>query len=424
MRTTRLAVVAVLLALVGPAIGLAAPAVALAAPADAPPAYLRLAHLSPDTPTVDVYVDSAADPSRSFVVPGVGYGAVSQYQPLPPDSYVISMRPAGARRGVPAGHLRQRGRQPGRGVHGRGHREVGEPGAVGAERQAGHPAGGQGQRAGDQRGAERAVGRRRPGERAGVGDRAWSSAPRPTTSTARSGNWDLEVTAVRDVDDGAADAGGELDLHRAADRQGRRAGAAGHPRQHRRRHGAVRRRSRPGWAARPARTRCSAAVAGGGGAARRRAGASVAARRARRTRPVRADGRAPAVTSPAPGGAGASGRAADRRPSATRCGGRRRRVAAGRRGRARPARVAARGGRPPRVLAALVSTPIAAVAGDAAPRCTRAARDGGAPAHARTSQRPRRPRRRARRRAPAPGRPGRRRLVPCAGRRPASRGPR
>ena len=97
MRTTRLAVVALLLALVGPAIGLAAPAVALAAPpADASPAYLRLAHLSPDTPKVDVYVNSAGDPSRSFVVPGVGYGAVSQYQPLPPDSYVISMRPAGA----------------------------------------------------------------------------------------------------------------------------------------------------------------------------------------------------------------------------------------------------------------------------------------------------------------------------------------
>ena len=74
-----------------------APAVALATtPAQDSPAYLRLAHLSPDTPTVDVYVDSAADPSRSFVVPGVGYGVVSQYQPLAPDSYVISMRPAGA----------------------------------------------------------------------------------------------------------------------------------------------------------------------------------------------------------------------------------------------------------------------------------------------------------------------------------------
>jgi Domain of unknown function (DUF4397) len=94
LRRVRAVVVALLLALAG--LG-AAPAAAIAAtPADTPPAYLRLAHLSPDTPTVDVYVDSAADPSRSFVVPGVGYGAVSDYKPLPPDSYVISMRPAGA----------------------------------------------------------------------------------------------------------------------------------------------------------------------------------------------------------------------------------------------------------------------------------------------------------------------------------------
>jgi hypothetical protein len=93
MRAIRTAVVALLLALA--LVG--APAVALATtPAQDSPAYLRLAHLSPDTPTVDVYVDSAADPSRSFVVPGVGYGVVSQYQPLAPDSYVISMRPAGA----------------------------------------------------------------------------------------------------------------------------------------------------------------------------------------------------------------------------------------------------------------------------------------------------------------------------------------
>jgi hypothetical protein len=93
MRSIRTAVVVLLLAL----IGLAAPVTAhAAAPAEGQPAYLRLAHLSPDTPTVDVYVDSAADPSRSFVVPGVGYGVVSQYQPLAPDSYVISMRAAGA----------------------------------------------------------------------------------------------------------------------------------------------------------------------------------------------------------------------------------------------------------------------------------------------------------------------------------------
>src|SRR5690242_20202929 len=98
LRVARVIVVALLLPLA--VLGIA-PAAAASAPAAGPPAYLRLAHLSPDTPTVDVYVSSAADPSRSFVVKGVGYGAVSDYKPLPPDSYVISMRAAGAPAGSP-----------------------------------------------------------------------------------------------------------------------------------------------------------------------------------------------------------------------------------------------------------------------------------------------------------------------------------
>ena len=59
-------------------------------------AYVRLAHLSPDTPQVDVYVASVSSPATSFVVPGVGYGAVSPYRPLPAGAYVVSMRLAGA----------------------------------------------------------------------------------------------------------------------------------------------------------------------------------------------------------------------------------------------------------------------------------------------------------------------------------------
>lgn len=65
-------------------------------------AYLRLAHLSPDTPKVDVYVASVADSTRSFVVPGVGYGAVSPYRALPAGAYVVSMRGAGAPATSPA----------------------------------------------------------------------------------------------------------------------------------------------------------------------------------------------------------------------------------------------------------------------------------------------------------------------------------
>jgi hypothetical protein len=57
---------------------------------------LRLAHLSPDTPAVDVYVDAVANPDAGITLEGVGYGAVSDYQDVPPGSYTVSMREAGA----------------------------------------------------------------------------------------------------------------------------------------------------------------------------------------------------------------------------------------------------------------------------------------------------------------------------------------
>ncbi|SNS04715.1 protein of unknown function [Geodermatophilus pulveris] len=60
---------------------------------------LRLAHLSPDTPAVDVYVDSVADPGHGtalLTVPGVGYGTISDYQGVPAGVYTVSMRQAGA----------------------------------------------------------------------------------------------------------------------------------------------------------------------------------------------------------------------------------------------------------------------------------------------------------------------------------------
>lgn len=59
-------------------------------------AYLRLAHLSPDTPNVDVYVASVSTPDKWIMVPGVGYGVVSDYRLVEPGDYTISMRPAGA----------------------------------------------------------------------------------------------------------------------------------------------------------------------------------------------------------------------------------------------------------------------------------------------------------------------------------------
>jgi len=57
---------------------------------------LRLAHLSPDTPAVDVYVDAVADPEAGITLEGVDYGTVSDYQDVPPGTYTVSMRAAGA----------------------------------------------------------------------------------------------------------------------------------------------------------------------------------------------------------------------------------------------------------------------------------------------------------------------------------------
>lgn len=72
------------------------------APAAADSTFLRLAHLSPDTPEVDVYVASAADPGTSMVVlRGVAYGTLSDYQVLPGGQYTVSMRPAGAEPSTP-----------------------------------------------------------------------------------------------------------------------------------------------------------------------------------------------------------------------------------------------------------------------------------------------------------------------------------
>jgi len=67
---------------------------AQAAPADE--GMLRLAHLSPDTPAVDVYVDSVSAPGVGITLPGVDYGTISDYQALTAGTYAVSMRKAGA----------------------------------------------------------------------------------------------------------------------------------------------------------------------------------------------------------------------------------------------------------------------------------------------------------------------------------------
>src|SRR5215207_5504209 len=58
--------------------------------------YVRLAHLSPDTPAVDVYLKAQAGNSGAQKFPGVAYGVMSPYLRLAAGTYSVAMRPAGA----------------------------------------------------------------------------------------------------------------------------------------------------------------------------------------------------------------------------------------------------------------------------------------------------------------------------------------
>jgi hypothetical protein len=58
--------------------------------------YVRLAHLSPDTPAVDVYLSSVTGAIQQQKFPAVAYGVVSKYLALPPGTYAVSMRAVGA----------------------------------------------------------------------------------------------------------------------------------------------------------------------------------------------------------------------------------------------------------------------------------------------------------------------------------------
>jgi hypothetical protein len=70
---------------------------ASAAPAASAVGWIRLAHLSPNTPAVDVYLYSFGDPSAMTVLKHVGYGAVSPYLKVTTGEYTVAMRGAGAK---------------------------------------------------------------------------------------------------------------------------------------------------------------------------------------------------------------------------------------------------------------------------------------------------------------------------------------
>lgn len=58
--------------------------------------WVRLAHLSPNTPAVDVYLYPYGNSSAQIVLKHVAYGTASTYESLKPGLYLVAMRSAGA----------------------------------------------------------------------------------------------------------------------------------------------------------------------------------------------------------------------------------------------------------------------------------------------------------------------------------------
>jgi hypothetical protein len=78
--------------------GAAGPAAATTAHTPASSGYgcVRLAHLSPNTPPVDVYLYSYGKPNAMIVLHHVSYGTVSPYERVPHGEYTVAMRGVGA----------------------------------------------------------------------------------------------------------------------------------------------------------------------------------------------------------------------------------------------------------------------------------------------------------------------------------------
>jgi hypothetical protein len=74
----------------------AGPAPAVGATTKAGAAFLRGAHLSPDTAAVDVYLTSFGGGTTTLWLSRVGYGDVSSYERIRTGEYAVSMRPHGA----------------------------------------------------------------------------------------------------------------------------------------------------------------------------------------------------------------------------------------------------------------------------------------------------------------------------------------
>src|ERR1700727_2658214 len=81
-----------LLLLAIPAASVATANAASAASAATGTGWIRLAHLSPNTPAVDVYLYSFDDSTAMIVLHHVAYGTVSPYESVQAGDYSVAMR--------------------------------------------------------------------------------------------------------------------------------------------------------------------------------------------------------------------------------------------------------------------------------------------------------------------------------------------
>ena len=77
-------------------LGIPAAATASAASATSGTGWIRLAHLSPNTPPVDVYLYSFGNSNAQIVLHHVAYGTVSPYEAVTAGDYSVAMRATGA----------------------------------------------------------------------------------------------------------------------------------------------------------------------------------------------------------------------------------------------------------------------------------------------------------------------------------------
>ena len=94
-RLVRLATITTLLGGAAVLVAATSPAASAAAVAG-PEGWVRIAHLSPQAPAMDMYVYPFGNPGRPLVLKDVSYGAVSAYLAVSPGQYTVAMRGFGA----------------------------------------------------------------------------------------------------------------------------------------------------------------------------------------------------------------------------------------------------------------------------------------------------------------------------------------